>query len=112
MTFPFNFFIAAFAGAFLTTLLALPLWRKWCLRTNLVDDPGHRKIHDAPIALAGGLAVLTGLVVPLAVAVALLKFNVLHSDSAAALLYGLNKRALRVAAIVVGALETEGTEPE
>jgi hypothetical protein len=42
VTFPYNFFIAAFVGAFLTTLLALPLWRKWCLRTNLVDDPGHR----------------------------------------------------------------------
>jgi len=28
MAFPFNYFLAAFAGAFLTTLLALPLWRK------------------------------------------------------------------------------------
>ena len=28
----------------------------------------HRKIHNAPIPLAGGLAVLTGLLVPLLVA--------------------------------------------
>jgi hypothetical protein len=48
VTFPFNFFLAAFAGAFLTTLLALPLWRKWCLRTNLVDDPRDRANYDAP----------------------------------------------------------------
>ena len=65
MTFPYNFFIAAFAGAFVTTLLALPLWRKWCLRTNLLDDPGERKIHGAPIPLAGGFAVLTGILLPL-----------------------------------------------
>ena len=73
MTFPFNFFLAAFAGAFLTTLLALPLWRKWCLRVNLVDDPGRRKIHDAPIPLAGGFAVLTGILLPLAAGAVVLK---------------------------------------
>ena len=65
MTFPFNYFLAAFAGAFLTTLLALPLWRRWCLRIKLVDDPGQRKIHDQPVPLAGGpmpgLSVDTGL---------------------------------------------------
>src|ERR1039457_603639 len=64
MAFPFNYFLAAFAGAFLTTLLALPLWRKWCLRIKLVDDPGQRKIHDQPIPLAGGLAIMTGLLIP------------------------------------------------
>ncbi len=71
MTFPFNFYLAAFAGAFLTTLLALPLWRKWCLRTNLLDDPRDGKNYDAPkihsgaIPLAGGFAVLTGILLPL-----------------------------------------------
>ncbi|HSY19305.1 MAG TPA: hypothetical protein VK815_13260, partial [Candidatus Acidoferrales bacterium] len=76
MTFPFNFFAAAFTGAFLTTLLALPLWRRWCLRTNLVDDPGHRKIHSSPIPLAGGFAVLTGILLPLAVGALLLKLDI------------------------------------
>ena len=73
MSFPFNYFLAAFAGAFLTTLLALPLWRKWCLRIKLVDDPGRRKIHDQPVPLAGGLAVLTGILLPLAAGAILLK---------------------------------------
>ena len=68
MSFPFNFFVSAFAGAFLTSLLTLPLWRKWCLRAGLVDDPGQRKIHDQPIPLAGGLAVMTGLLLPAVVA--------------------------------------------
>ena len=71
MNFPFNFYLAAFAGAFLTALLALPLWRKWCLRTNLVDDPRDGKNYDAPkihsdaVPLAGGFAVLTGILLPL-----------------------------------------------
>ena len=73
VSFPFNYFLAAFAGAFLTTLLALPLWRKWCLRIKLVDDPGQRKIHDQPVPLAGGLAVLTGILLPLAAGAILLK---------------------------------------
>src|SRR5438094_4822951 len=104
MPFPFNAYLPAFLGSFCATLITLPLWRKWCLRTGLVDDPGHRKIHDAPIPLAGGLAVLTGLLVPLAAAVVLLQFNFVHSANTEALLYGLNKRKLQLAAIALGAI--------
>ena len=64
MSFPFNVYLLAAVSACVTVLAALPLWRKWCLRTGLVDDPGQRKIHDQPIPLAGGLAVMTGLLVP------------------------------------------------
>ncbi|HEX3890320.1 MAG TPA: MraY family glycosyltransferase [Verrucomicrobiae bacterium] len=104
MTFPFNFFLAAFAGAFLTTLLALPLWRKWCLRTNLVDDPGERKIHDKPIALAGGLAVLTGILLPLAVAAMILRFEILKISISSLIAHGLERRGLELGAIAVGAI--------
>ncbi len=64
MTFPFNAYLLAVVGAWATVLATLPLWRKWCLRAGLMDDPGERKIHDQPIPLAGGLAVMTGLVAP------------------------------------------------
>ena len=104
MTFPFNFFIFAFAGAFLTTLLALPFWRNWCLRTNLVDDPGHRKIHDQPIPLAGGLAVLTGILLPLFAGAILLKLGVVKISSANLIVHGLDRRALELAAIAFGAI--------
>lgn len=40
----------------------MPLWRFICRRFALIDSPGHRKIHDQPVPLAGGLAVTTGLV--------------------------------------------------
>jgi UDP-GlcNAc:undecaprenyl-phosphate/decaprenyl-phosphate GlcNAc-1-phosphate transferase len=104
MSFPFNFFAAAFAGAFLTTLLALPVWRKWCLRVNLVDDPGHRKIHDAPVPLAGGLAVLTGLLLPLAAGALFLKLGIVKISFASLLAYGLERRSLQLAAIAIGAV--------
>lgn len=65
MSFPYNAYAVAAVSAFLTCCLALPWWRRWCLRTGLVDDPGQRKIHDQPVPLAGGMAVMTGLVAPI-----------------------------------------------
>jgi len=102
--FPYNAYLAALVSAFLTTLLLLPLWRVWCERVGLVDDPGHRKIHNTPTPLAGGLAVLTGLMLPIVAAVAVLKLNGSSITHEELLTYGLNKRALQLAAIVVGAI--------
>jgi UDP-GlcNAc:undecaprenyl-phosphate/decaprenyl-phosphate GlcNAc-1-phosphate transferase len=104
VTFPCNFFIAAFAGAFLTTLLALPLWRKWCLRTNLVDDPGHRKIHDSPVPLAGGFAVLTGILLPLFAGAILLKLGIVKISSAGLIVHGIDRRGSELAIIAFGAV--------
>jgi UDP-GlcNAc:undecaprenyl-phosphate GlcNAc-1-phosphate transferase len=104
LTFPFNVFLAAFVSGLMTSFATLPLWRRWCLRTGLVDDPGHRKIHSTPIPLAGGLAVLTGLLLPLVLAVLALKFGKADINQAATLDYGMHKRALQVLAIVVGAI--------
>jgi UDP-GlcNAc:undecaprenyl-phosphate GlcNAc-1-phosphate transferase len=110
MTFPFNFFLAAFAGAFLTTLLALPLWRKWCWRTNLLDDPRDGKnydapkIHDRPIPLAGGFAVLTGIVLPLIVGAIFIQFGIVKISSANLIAHGLERRGFELAAIAAGAI--------
>src|SRR5580704_13358170 len=97
MPFPFNFFAAAFLGALLTSFLTLPLWRKWCLRANHVDDPGHRKIHDAPVPLAGGFAVLAGVLVPLGIGAFLLKLGVVKIASASLIIHGLDRRAVELA---------------
>jgi UDP-GlcNAc:undecaprenyl-phosphate GlcNAc-1-phosphate transferase len=104
VNFPFNFFIAAFAGAFATSLLALPLWRKWCLGTNLVDDPGHRKIHNSPVPLAGGFAVLTGILLPLAAGAVLLELGLVKISSAGLIVHGLDRRALELAVLALGAI--------
>lgn len=104
MSFPFNFYASAFAGAFLTTLLALPLWRKWCLRIGLVDDPGRRKIHDRPVPLAGGLAVLTGLLLPLAAGTILLKTDTVMLHQTQLIQHGLQRRGLELLTIAFGAI--------
>jgi UDP-GlcNAc:undecaprenyl-phosphate GlcNAc-1-phosphate transferase len=107
-TFPFNVYLLALLSAFCVTLVALPLWRKWCLRIGLVDDPGHRKIHETPIPLAGGLAVFTGLLVPLLLggaslqwfagqSVPLLDANVVNLFG-----YGFSRRAGQLAAVFLG----------
>ncbi|MEI8290271.1 MAG: MraY family glycosyltransferase [Verrucomicrobiota bacterium] len=104
MNFPFNFFLAAFLGALATSLLALPLWRKWCLRANLVDDPGHRKIHSAPVPLAGGFAVLTGILLPLSLGAVLLKLDIIQFSSAGLIIHGNDRRAIELAVLALGAV--------
>jgi len=104
MAFPFNFFLAAFAGAFITSLLALPLWRKWCRRTNLVDDPGHRKIHSQPVPLAGGFAVLTGILLPLGVGAVLLKLGIGNLSAASSIVHGIDRRAIELTVLAFGAV--------
>jgi UDP-GlcNAc:undecaprenyl-phosphate GlcNAc-1-phosphate transferase len=122
VTFPFNVYLLAAVSACVTVLVSLPLWRRWCLHTGLVDDPGHRKIHDRPIPLAGGLAVMTGLLVPTLLAGLLLWWQrsggtvlpgaaahgigrvlSLDSNSVFLLQYGLGRRAIELTGIFLGA---------
>jgi UDP-GlcNAc:undecaprenyl-phosphate GlcNAc-1-phosphate transferase len=104
MPFPFNFFAAAFLGAGLTSLLTLPLWRKWCLRSDHVDEPGQRKIHEAAVPLAGGFAVLTGILVPLILGAGLLEGGLIKSAAAGAIIHGLDRRALQLLVLAGGAI--------
>jgi UDP-GlcNAc:undecaprenyl-phosphate/decaprenyl-phosphate GlcNAc-1-phosphate transferase len=121
VTFPFSLYLAAVLSALVTALAALPLWRRWCVRTGLVDDPGHRKIHQEPVPLAGGLTVMTALLVPTLLAAAFLWWQGAHGalelispipeHLAAAnhnveglLLYGLNRRGWELGGILLGAL--------
>ncbi len=127
MSFPFNVYLLAAVSACVTVLVTLPLWRRWCLRTGLVDEPGQRKIHAQPIPLAGGLAVMTGLLVPTLLACLVLwwqqaggnkgtgsvissptahhtgRSGLLDPESAFLLEYGLGRRAIELAAIFLGA---------
>src|SRR2546430_8072609 len=102
MPFPFNAYLLAFLGSFFTTLITLPLWRKWCLRVGLVDDPGHRKIHDAPVPLAGGLAVLTGLAAPGGAGAVAAKFGFRGGNTTAFFSYCLSRPARELIPILFG----------
>jgi UDP-GlcNAc:undecaprenyl-phosphate/decaprenyl-phosphate GlcNAc-1-phosphate transferase len=127
VSFPFNVYLLAVVSACSTVLIFLPLWRRWCLRTGLVDDPGHRKIHNRPTPLAGGFAVMTGLVLPTLIAALVLwcqraggpaggeiaipgpasggsgRLPLLDPNSAFLLHYGLGRRAIELAGIFFGA---------
>jgi UDP-GlcNAc:undecaprenyl-phosphate GlcNAc-1-phosphate transferase len=94
---------AALLSAALTTAVSLPLWRRWCRQSGTIDDPGDRKIHSTPIPLAGGLAVMTGLVVPL-LAAAAVAAAYSHFTIPGLFEYGLNKRAIQILGIMAGAL--------
>jgi UDP-GlcNAc:undecaprenyl-phosphate GlcNAc-1-phosphate transferase len=108
--FPFNVYVLAILSAFALAIATVPLWEKLCLRIGLMDDPGHRKIHDRPVPLAGGLAVVTGVLVPTIAASLLLLFQsrgvnlpLLSPNSASLLTHGLEVRAIRLAGILFGA---------
>ena len=104
MSFPLNAYCLAFVSALAVTLVALPLWRFVALKIGLIDNPGHRKIHSTPIPLAGGLAVATGLVLPLVAAVIFLQFRSLGGEAIELLSYGVRARFWQLVAIVVGAI--------
>ena len=119
-------YLVASVSAWLTTIVSLPLWCRWCIRAGIVDEPGHRKIHNEVIPLAGGVAVMTGLLVPALLGAVLLwwRYGVegladnsanpgaglpelhsqLGSNTMSLLVYGLGRRGLELAAILFGAL--------
>jgi UDP-GlcNAc:undecaprenyl-phosphate/decaprenyl-phosphate GlcNAc-1-phosphate transferase len=94
---------AAFVGAALASAGSLPFWRRWCRRSGAMDEPGRRKIHTDPVPLAGGLAVMTGLLTPV-LAGAALAFSHSRSSVAGLFEYGLSARATELLGIMAGAL--------
>ena len=93
---------AACLGAALATAVSVPFWKRWCLRYGVMDDPGHRKIHASPIPLAGGLAVMTGLLAALAAGIAVAA--ACPSSSVAGLFqYGLRARSIQLLGLTTGA---------
>jgi UDP-GlcNAc:undecaprenyl-phosphate/decaprenyl-phosphate GlcNAc-1-phosphate transferase len=93
---------AACLSAALATAASVPCWRRWCLKKGVMDDPGHRKIHTSPIPLAGGMAVMTGLLVPL-LAGAVVAFASSRSSVAGLFEHGLNVRAVQLLSLTAGA---------
>jgi len=56
-------------AAAVVAVITLPLWRKACPQFGLMDEPGRRKSQTDAIPLAGGLTVLTALVVAFGAAI-------------------------------------------
>ena len=114
MSIPSLVYLGTVLAALLTAAASLPLWQRWCRHTGLVDDPGQRKIHDRPVPLAGGLALITGLLIPLLLGSLALVLIFPPDGSAGSRLldpevleklhYGLGRRQVELAGILAGAL--------
>jgi UDP-GlcNAc:undecaprenyl-phosphate GlcNAc-1-phosphate transferase len=91
-------YITALLSAVAVSAVSLPFYRRWCMRMGLVDDPGARKIHAAQTPLAGGLAVFTGMLIPLMAGI-VIGLAMHHSDTVALFEYGLNKRVIQLLGI-------------
>ncbi len=108
-------YLLAFSSAFVTAIIALPMWKWWCIRTGLIDEPGERKIHSEAIPLAGGLAVMSGFVIPALIALLIiwlvhagalqfLRIPFLDPATLDSLIHGVEVRGVRLTAIFLGAL--------
>jgi UDP-GlcNAc:undecaprenyl-phosphate/decaprenyl-phosphate GlcNAc-1-phosphate transferase len=104
MEFPFHLYLLAMLGAGLFTLATLPLWRIWCRRTGHVDDPGHRKIHREPVALAGGLAVITGIICAVFAGLLVIAWGLLDAEITMRLMHGLGRRGGQLGVVLAGAV--------
>ncbi|MBD50786.1 MAG: hypothetical protein CMB08_02540 [Euryarchaeota archaeon] len=102
--FPIGFYILAFLGGALVSAGTLPFWRFCCKSIGLMDVPGYRKIHDSPVPLAGGLAVITGLAIPILFVVLWACLGSLPESFAHIVSYGLSNRGWQLAAILVGSI--------
>jgi UDP-GlcNAc:undecaprenyl-phosphate GlcNAc-1-phosphate transferase len=104
VSFPFWVYLSVFFAALSFSALSMPFWRSWSLRVGLVDDPGRRKIHAEPTSLAGGLAVMTGIILPLVVGTLVVNLGLLKGEVVQQFSYGLNRRAVELLAILFGSL--------
>ena len=82
----------------------LPFWRFCCKSIGLMDAPGYRKIHDSPVPLAGGLAVITGLAIPILFVFLCVCLGSIPESIAHIVSYGLSNRGWQLAAILVGSI--------
>jgi UDP-GlcNAc:undecaprenyl-phosphate GlcNAc-1-phosphate transferase len=109
--FPFDVYLYSFLSGFLVSACTIPLWKRFCVQVNLVDDPGQRKIHSSTIPLAGGLAVMSGFIVPLLLG-AIWAFSSastpiltgIQGTTEELIAYGFHRRGLRLLAIFGGAV--------
>lgn len=103
MSFPLNIYLLSAVSAALLTFGLMPIIRRWCERVQLVDDPGHRKIHHTPVPLAGGIAVLAGLLLPWLILGACWKLGLFADDARTKIAYGVEHRFWRLGVVLFGA---------
>ncbi len=59
--------LLAYPIALAVTFIATPLARRLAFHTGGIDHPNERKVHKAPIPTSGGVAIITGFIVAIAI---------------------------------------------
>lgn len=59
-----RFILGTIVPSFLIAWLAAFAVRRLAIRWGLVDQPNHRKVHEVPTPLGGGLAIAAGVILP------------------------------------------------
>ena len=102
--FPSWVYPLVFAAAFVTSATTARIWIKISLKLGLIDQPGPRKIHSAPIPLAGGLIVATGLLLPLILASLLAYSPLISANLSDISTYGFSARTTQLIGLTLGAI--------
>src|SRR5262249_2426240 len=100
----FGFYLLGGMGAAALTAGLVPLWRRWCRQRGGVDDPGPRKIHGQSIPLAGGLAVLTGMLASALLLGVVLLGQLGHRETLEVCQQAVAGSARQLSALLLGAL--------
>ena len=100
--FPHGLYLMCGLGAGVATWLAMRWWLPWCLKHGWMDQPGHRKIHHQPIALAGGLAVGTSLALVFTGSLFIIQLPILPEEVLGSLRYGFQQRGIQVMGLLGG----------
>ena len=58
--------LLAFIVAMAVTMALVPLLMRWAGALRVIDSPAERKVHAAPMPRVGGIAMLAGILVALA----------------------------------------------
>jgi len=103
MSFPFNVYLAAVITPCVLAFALLPLWARWCVRRDLVDEPGHRKDHGRVTPLAGGLTVFSALALTALAGAAAILLGAGDATATSAYHHGLSRRVVELTAILLGA---------
>ncbi|MCP4593649.1 MAG: undecaprenyl/decaprenyl-phosphate alpha-N-acetylglucosaminyl 1-phosphate transferase [bacterium] len=106
----YSVMLIALVGSFLGSVGATYAVRAWSRRYRFVDRPGGHKGHAQPIALGGGIAIISCICIPLIVATLVAHFAVRHDafeglpDVLVMHQEGMASKLSEVFAIVAGAL--------
>lgn len=67
MTDTVNIFALSVGMTFLVMIIGIPIFRRFLIRSGLLDNPNARSSHKTPVARGGGMIVLVSIVAGLAV---------------------------------------------